>query len=74
MEIVTNRFLLREFTEENEPAFFAYHADPRYAEFWRPEEVEPDHTRELLRLFIQWAGEQPRPNYQLAVVLVQNLK
>lgn len=66
MEIITNRFLPREFTEEDEPAFLAYHADPRYAEFCGPEEVEPDHTRELLRLFIQWAGKQPRRNYQLA--------
>lgn len=74
MEIITNRFLLREFTEEDEPAFLAYHADPRYAEFCAPEDVGPDHTRELLRCFVQWAGEQPRRNYQLAVVPLQNPK
>lgn len=74
MEIITNRFLLREFTSEDEPAFLAYHADPRYAEFCEPEFVEVDYTRELLRLFIQWAGEQPRRNYQLAVVPLQKPK
>lgn len=72
MEIITKRFLLREFTIEDEPAFLGYHADSRYAQLCAPEEVEPDHTRELLRLFIQWAGEQPRRNYQLAVVPLQN--
>lgn len=68
MEIVTKRFLLRDFTQEDEPAFFAYHADPRYAEFCAPEEVALSHTRELLSLFGQWAAERPRLNYQLAIV------
>lgn len=68
MEIVTKRFLLRDFIKEDEPSFFAYHADPRYAEFCAPEEVAPSHTRELLRLFGQWAAERPRRNYQLAIV------
>ena len=68
MEILTKRFLLRDFTQEDGPAFFAYHADPRYAEFCAPEEVAPSHTRELLHLFAQWAAESPRSNYQLAIV------
>lgn len=72
MEIITKRFLLREFTEEDEPAFIAYHADPRYAEFCAPEEVTPHHARELLRLFGQWAAERPRRNYQLAIAHLQN--
>lgn len=29
MEILTNRFLLRDLVEEDSPAFAAYHADPR---------------------------------------------
>lgn len=74
MEIITKRFLLREFTSDDEPAFLAYHADPRYTEFCQPEEVGPEHIRELLRLFIQWANEQPRRNYQLAVVPLQKPK
>ena len=74
MEVITNRFLLREFTYDLEPALLAYHADPRYAEFCKPEEVKPDYTRELLRLFIQWANEEPRRNYQFAIVPLQNPK
>lgn len=72
MEIVTKRFLLRDFIKEDEPSFFAYHADPRYAEFCAPEEVAPSHTRELLDLFGQWAAERPRLNYQLAIVNRRN--
>jgi len=67
VEIMTERLLLREFTHEDTPAFFAYHADPRSAEFYAPEEVAPDHARELLLVFTRWASEQPRRNYQLAL-------
>jgi RimJ/RimL family protein N-acetyltransferase len=68
MEIVTKRFILRDFIKEDEPSFFKYHADPRYAEFCTPEEVAPSHTRELLYLFSHWAAERPRRNYQLAII------
>ncbi|MBW4550414.1 MAG: GNAT family N-acetyltransferase [Aphanocapsa sp. GSE-SYN-MK-11-07L] len=68
MEIVTKRFLLRDFCKADEPAFFAYHADPKYAEFCTLAEVAPSHTRKLLHLFSQWAVEYPRCNYQLAVI------
>lgn len=68
MEIVTKRFVLRDFIQGDEPAFSAYHADPRYAEFCAPEEVSPSHTRKLLRLFHQWATDRPRRNYQFAIV------
>ncbi len=67
MEIITKRFVLREFTAEDEPAFLAYHSDPRYAEFYGPEEVGREHARDLLRRFSRWAAEEPRRNYQLAI-------
>jgi [ribosomal protein S5]-alanine N-acetyltransferase len=68
MQIVTKRFLLRDFIQADETAFFGYRADPRYAEFCSPEEVAPSHSCELLHLFNQWAIEHPRCNYQLAIV------
>ena len=64
----TKRFLLRDFIQEDEPAFLAYHADPRYAEFCSSAEVTPSFTHELLQRFMQWAIEVPRSNYQLAIV------
>lgn len=74
MEIVTKRFLLRDFIQEDEPAFFAYRADPRYAEFCAPEEVTFSYTQELLHLFSQWTTENPRHNYQLAIIDRRNQK
>jgi hypothetical protein len=62
MDIINKRFLLREFTAADEPAFVAYQSHSRYAEFYAPQEAGPDHARELLRRFRQWAAEQPRRN------------
>ena len=67
MLIKTDRFLLREFTTEDTPAFVAYHCDPRYAALHGPEKAEPNHLSHLVETFMAWAAEQPRLNYQLAV-------
>lgn len=72
MEIMTERLLLREFTQDDARAFLAYHADPRYAELYAPEDSAPDHAQELLRLFSAWALERPRLNYQLAIAELRN--
>lgn len=66
MKIVTKRFVLRDLLLEDEPSFFAYRADQRFAEFCTPEELTPSYTRKLLSLFHQWSIECPRRNYQLA--------
>lgn len=68
MHIVTKRFLLRDFVDDDGPAFLAYHANPRSLELYGPQETEPGHARHLLELFRLWATEQPRRNYQLAVI------
>jgi len=68
MEIVTKRFVLRDFIEADAPAFEAYHADPRSLEFYGADEAKPGHAQELLAIFKQWAGEHPRRNYQLAIM------
>lgn len=74
MEIITKRFLLRDFVQDDEPAFLAYHADPCYAEFCSPEEVTPDFTHQLFQRFMRWATDVPRCNYQLAIVSRRNLE
>lgn len=68
MEILTRRFLLRDFLPEDAPAFEAYHADPRSLEFYSAEQATAGHAGELLDFFRGWAAEQPRRNYQLAIV------
>jgi [ribosomal protein S5]-alanine N-acetyltransferase len=71
MEITTRRFLLREFTDEDGPAFLAYQSDPRYTQFCAPGEVGDDHARALLGHFREWAAERPRRNYQLAISAIR---
>lgn len=72
MEIITKRFLIRDFTQADESALLAYRSDPRYWEFCSAEEVSPEYTRKLLDLFMQWATEQPRRNYQFAITKLEN--
>ena len=68
MELQTNRFVLRDFTATDAAAFLAYHADPRYSTFYAPEEAAPGHAEHLVTLFRNWTTQQPRQNYQFAVV------
>ena len=68
MELASERLILREFDHADLPALLAYWADPRYAEFGDPEAAAPVHARRLLELFVRWAQEVPRRNYQFAVV------
>lgn len=68
MEIATKRFLLRDFIESARAPFLAYQDDPRNLTFYNPEESSPDRAVQLFELFQAWAQENPRCNYQLAIV------
>ncbi len=68
MEIITRRFLLRDFTEAERPAFIAYHADSRYLALSGPDGEDPQHSQSLFQMFRDWTSERPRRNYQLAVL------
>ena len=54
MEILTTRFLLRDFVDSDESAFVAYQADPRMLEFYGDEAAEPGHAGQLLQDFRAW--------------------
>lgn len=69
MELVTRRFILRDFEDGDTAAFEGYHNDPRSREFYGSEQDNAKHARELIGLFKAWAAEQPRLNYQLAIIL-----
>lgn len=68
VEIATPRLLLRDFAPGDLQEYVAIQGDPRFVEFYGPEETGPDFARGLLDRFIAWAAEQPRRNYQLAIV------
>lgn len=65
---MTPRLVLRDFTEAERSGFLAYHADPRYLALSGRDEADPAHSRHLFQRFRDWSSEQPRRNYQLAVL------
>jgi [ribosomal protein S5]-alanine N-acetyltransferase len=68
MEIVTRRFLLRDFVDSDRSPFLDYQADPRNLRFYGPDEASPEHAGRLFETFQRWAVDRPRLNYQLAIV------
>ncbi|MGF2685182.1 GNAT family N-acetyltransferase [Marinobacter sp. DUT-3] len=68
VELTTRRFLLRDFNDTDSDAFEAYHSDPRSHEFYGTEHTTTEYARKLLELFRAWAAEQPRVNFQLAII------
>ena len=71
---MTPRFLLRDFTEVERPAFIAYHADPRYLALSGPDVADPKHSQRLFQTFRDWTSEQPRRNDQLAILKRKELQ
>lgn len=68
MELTEGRVLLREFVDTDVDALWAIHADPRLLRYYTPELGTRDHARMLVDLFMRWAKENPRHNFQLAIV------
>jgi [ribosomal protein S5]-alanine N-acetyltransferase len=68
MEIVTKRFLLRDFVDSDRSPFLDYQADPRNLRFYEPDEASPEHAGRLFETFQRWAADRPRLDYQLAIV------
>lgn len=46
----------------------AIHSDPRVLRHYAHEVGTPEHARMLVEMFIRWANESPRENFQLAIV------
>lgn len=67
LTIATERLVLREYTGADLAPFLAYQSRPEAREFYGAHEARPDHVRELLATFQQWARERPRRRYQLAI-------
>ncbi|MBW4524050.1 MAG: GNAT family N-acetyltransferase [Phormidium tanganyikae FI6-MK23] len=68
MEIVTRRFLLRDFIESDRSSFLDYQAGSRSLTFYEPNAANPEHAAHLFETFQTWAVAQPRLNYQFAIV------
>jgi RimJ/RimL family protein N-acetyltransferase len=68
MQLTGQRVLLREFSRGDVGALAAVHADPRVLRYYAPEVGTIEHATMLVDLFMQWASEDPRDNFQLAIV------
>ena len=68
MQLTGQRILLREFSNSDVVALAAIHADPRALRYYAPEVGTLEHTQMLVDMFVQWANENPRDNFQLAIV------
>jgi [ribosomal protein S5]-alanine N-acetyltransferase len=67
MEIMTKRFLLRDFVESDRSLFLDYQADPRNLIFYGSEESTVEHATNMFEMFQSWSSDLPRLNYQLAI-------
>ena len=68
MELTGERILLREFTESDVGALLAIHSDPRVLRYYAPEVGTTEHAEMLVEMFIGWANENPRHNFQFAII------
>ena len=68
MELSGERILLREFAAQDVGALLAVHSDPRVLRYYAPEVGTREHAQMLVEMFIEWAQENPRQNFQLAIV------
>jgi len=68
MELRGERLLLREFLASDVDAFHAVHADPKVLRYYASEVGTREHATALVEMFIGWASEHPRQNFQLAIV------
>lgn len=69
MQLATERLLLRELTQDDWPAVWAYQADPRYLRYYEWQDRTAENTREFVRMLVALQHERPRRKFQLGVTL-----
>lgn len=69
MVLRTERLVLREFTDADWRAVYAYQNDPRYLEYYEWEHRSEQDVKAFIQRFIAQQQESPRIKYQLAIVL-----
>lgn len=69
MQLVTERLILREFTQDDWPSVLAYQSDPLYLRYYEWTERTPAAVQEFVQMFLAQQQAQPRIKFQLAIVL-----
>ena len=72
MQILTERLLLREYTETDWPAVLEYQRDPRYLRFNSWNDRTEEQVRAFVQAFVDAQREQPRKRFAFAVTLKAN--
>src|SRR6202030_3092026 len=67
MRIISKRFILRDFRDQDWQAFLSFQSDLRLLARYGTDESAPRHAETLFQRFNLWASERPRRKYQLAV-------
>ncbi|ATL91739.1 GNAT family N-acetyltransferase [Aeromonas sp. CU5] len=66
-QLETTHLILRDMQPADEATFVAISQESKYQRFYSESDCDPDKYRQLTRLFIEQASEQPRTAYQLAI-------
>ncbi|WP_369959474.1 GNAT family N-acetyltransferase [Pseudomonas benzenivorans] len=66
--IETERLILRDMVPKDEAAFVAISQHKKYQRFYSEDDCDPRKYKDLTKLFIRQAKEEPRKEYQLAIV------
>ena len=69
MQLITERLILREFTEQDWPAVLAYQSEPLYLRYYEWMGRTPEEVRAFVGMFLAQQQAQPRIKFQLAVTL-----
>lgn len=69
MQLTTERLILREFTQNDWPALFAYQSNPRYQQYYPQVKRSQLEVMQFVEKLILWQNEDPRTKFQLAIVL-----
>jgi ribosomal-protein-alanine N-acetyltransferase len=67
IQLLTPRFLLRDFTEEDRAGFVGYQMHPRYRRLYDFDEGHGRQANALFDLFRSWRLQEPRRNFQLGI-------
>jgi RimJ/RimL family protein N-acetyltransferase len=69
MQLITERLILREFTEQDWPAVLAYQTDPLYLRYYEWTGRTPEEVQAFVGMFLAHQQAQPRIKFQLAATL-----
>ncbi|WP_167561784.1 GNAT family N-acetyltransferase [Bosea lupini] len=67
MMLISRRYTLRDFTEEDRSAFVSYQDDPRYRELYDIATGDDEKAQSLFSMFLDWQLDRPRLNFQLGI-------